>query len=501
MKNLLIIISFLSLSLQGQTTLPPDTSFERAYGGVNFDEGRDVKEYFDKGLIIAGTTSSFGQGNTSLYLVKTDPMGIFQWSKNYGGTGNDWGRAIEMSPDSGFLITGYTNSYGDNSYNGYYVKTDKVGNLLWEKHLDGSDWDFLYASDLLPDSGYVLCGESYTYTNGGADAWVVRIDKNGDTLWTKHFGGAGDDIFNGVEYLNNKIYLTGKYTEASGDGVGYLLKIDMQGNQINDYKYSISTSEDEYFNGIDVMSNNTLMLTGAIKSVLDPNKTKYLMLHIDTSLVFLGNNVGSSYTDLKIFNKTIQWTNGDYIAVGQYIGTGGGWGGTEMFVDHQAPGFIWQGSTTYGKYGDDYGYSGITRTDGGFAYVGSTTSHGAGAEDVYVVILKNLPVIQAPYISLVAYKDTLGLWIVTNHNSLEGSSQLKVWPNPTSDQCFFEITGASKDEMVNFQLFDMLGRELTELSTSFKGKLMFSKSDIPSGCYYYRITGHSANYSGKVIFH
>src|SRR4030095_3353145 len=107
--------------------------FQRTYGGSGHDEGRSVKQTWDGGYIIAGTTSSFGAGATDVYLLKVDSLGNFQWQKTFGGNNIDRGYSLDITSDSGFVICGYTNSFGSGGYDAYVIRTDQNGDTLWTK--------------------------------------------------------------------------------------------------------------------------------------------------------------------------------------------------------------------------------------------------------------------------------------------------------------------------------------------------------------------------------
>src|ERR1039458_5099183 len=118
------LIGFLSLLFF--PTFGQKVKFQRTYGGINNDYGRSVQQTFDKGYIIAGATSSFGSGETDVYLIKTDSLGNMKWSKTFGGAGVDWGYSVQQTTDSGFVVAGFTNSFGHGGYDVYLIKTDSI---------------------------------------------------------------------------------------------------------------------------------------------------------------------------------------------------------------------------------------------------------------------------------------------------------------------------------------------------------------------------------------
>src|SRR5204862_1793859 len=106
-------------------TASAQIKFQRTYGGNGFDEGRCVKQTWDGGYIIAGSTSSFGAGAMDVLLLKVDSLGNAQWQKTFGGNNIDRGYSLDITADSGYVICGYTNSFGFGGYDAYLIRTDQ----------------------------------------------------------------------------------------------------------------------------------------------------------------------------------------------------------------------------------------------------------------------------------------------------------------------------------------------------------------------------------------
>ncbi len=112
--------------------------------------------------------------------------------------------------DKGFLLCGYSNSNTIN-YDGYVVRTNSLGETLWEKKIGGSDWDFFNSVTTTSDGNYILAGETFSYGNGQSDAYYVKVNDNGDTLWTKTIGTQYKEKFNTVlECSNGDLLFAGK---------------------------------------------------------------------------------------------------------------------------------------------------------------------------------------------------------------------------------------------------------------------------------------------------
>jgi hypothetical protein len=146
----------------------PDTLWTRIYGGANDDQAYSVQQTFDGGYIIAGYTKSFGAGNSDIYLVRTDSIGNTLWTRTYGDTLFDAAYSVKQTADSGFIVAGtkQTSTY-PNIY-GYLIKTDKNGDSLWAKTYNWTPYEVarFYSVDKTSDGGYIATGFMYVYKNG-----------------------------------------------------------------------------------------------------------------------------------------------------------------------------------------------------------------------------------------------------------------------------------------------------------------------------------------------
>jgi hypothetical protein len=150
-------------------------TFQKTYGGAVYDLGYSVQQTADGGYVIAGITNSFGAGNYDAYLLKTDSYGSLQWSKTFGGAGNE-GYAILSEPfsvqqttDGGYVIIGYTDSFGAGTIDAYLIKTDSSGNLLWSKTFGGTLYDYGSQVRQSTDGGYVIAGRTRNF--GATNDW------------------------------------------------------------------------------------------------------------------------------------------------------------------------------------------------------------------------------------------------------------------------------------------------------------------------------------------
>lgn len=133
LSPLVMVIILWMTGLFGQA---PDTLWTKTYGGAGWDEGNSVRETIDNGYIIAGCTGSFSSSD-DVYLIKTDADGGTLWTKTYGGVYGDGANSVQQTSDSGYILTGYTYSFGAGKYDVYLIKTDEMGTASGQRLMEG----------------------------------------------------------------------------------------------------------------------------------------------------------------------------------------------------------------------------------------------------------------------------------------------------------------------------------------------------------------------------
>ena len=198
--------------------------------GVN-EAGREVQQTNDGGYIVAGYTDGLGTSFYDVYLVKLNASGVVQWKKTYGGSSYDFAYTVHQTADNGFIIGATTNSFGAGDYNAYLLKTDVNGTLQWSKTYGKTGEDRIQCARQTSDGGYILCGRSNSFGAGNFDATLHKTDASGNLLWTKGYGGSGDDqAYYARETAPNAFVFCG-YTVSFGAGIkdALLVKTDANG--------------------------------------------------------------------------------------------------------------------------------------------------------------------------------------------------------------------------------------------------------------------------------
>ena len=182
-----------------------DKKWDKTFGDGGFDWGESVQQTSDGGYIITS------DGIPS--LIKTDKNGEEVWNKTFRGHG----QSVQQTYDGGYIIAGYTEPYSTfESEDVLLIKTDKDGVEVWNKTFGGADGDEGNSVHQTFDGGYIITGFSGSYGAGSRDVWLIKTDKNGNEEWNKTFGGAYDDRGNSVQQTSDGGYVIAGYTESYG---------------------------------------------------------------------------------------------------------------------------------------------------------------------------------------------------------------------------------------------------------------------------------------------
>ena len=157
-----------------------EMEWERTYGGDDTEYGRTIQQTVDGGYIIIGQTESFGLGYNDAYLIKTDSQGNEIWSQTFGGQGTDQGRQVVNTLDEGYLISGYTDSFGTlGGFNFWLVKANSLGELEWQRFYGEQGDDRGLSGIQTSDGGYAIAGYTNSGTSSGSDILFIKTDDNG----------------------------------------------------------------------------------------------------------------------------------------------------------------------------------------------------------------------------------------------------------------------------------------------------------------------------------
>ncbi|NLY22597.1 MAG: T9SS type A sorting domain-containing protein [Bacteroidales bacterium] len=263
---------------------------------------------------------SGNHGGGDYWVVKLNSSGDILWQICLGGTNVDVAYSIQQTSDEGFIVAGYTCSnegdvsgnHGNSDY--WVVKLNSSGTIEWQKCLGGTDGDYANSIQQTSDGGFIVAGQTYSNdgdvsgNHGGSDAWVVKLNSSGNILWQKCLGGTGWDWENSIQQTSDGGFIVAGYTN-SNDG-------DVSGNHgSKDYWVVKLTNEPDRINEIENYNLFSIypnpFTEHAIITFDNPTNEKYRLLIIDvTGKVVMEIN--------EIYGNTVE-IDGSNLSAGVYV--------------------------------------------------------------------------------------------------------------------------------------------------------------------------------------
>lgn len=367
--------------------------FQRNLGGSKDENSYALRQTPDGGFISVGYTESFGSGKKDVHLVKTDGLGQIEWAKAYGDSGDDIGWNITVANDSGYVITGTTNSYNKGNEDALIFKVDKDGKMEWTRTIDSDSVEDGYnVISSFFGSGYYVTGFVRNDSTGD-DGFIAKLSASGTVRWYKKFGSPGNEEAYGLaEDLKGNVIICGMTTYdsitqgglkgSSGTSDAFLAKFD----SIGDFKWmkTIGSTENDVAWDVKVDKNNYVMVgwTRAISAV----GNDMLFISTDTSGTVKNSTVFSTTGDDRAFNIVVQPNNSGNYALTGYADPMGN-NRDVVFADFSANGQLGNFTLLGGSNRDGHWPTGIVTTkDGGYAMLSTSNSFGNSSGDDWYLI-------------------------------------------------------------------------------------------------------------------
>lgn len=440
-------------------------TWRRTYGGLGIDDAHSVRQTADGGYIVSGSTGSFGNGSSDIYVLRLDDLGTPLWSRVYGGPGVENCISCEELVD-GYVIAGTTSSGTNGSYDMLLIRTDLQGEPIWEKNYGTSDWDLCNAFAVLPD-GFILGGISYGggMQNGGA--FIVRTDLNGDTLWTKKLGGAFRMECKGLtRTLDQGIAIAGSMGTSEGPEDGFLSKLDVNGAQ----QWITPLGGDSTDVLVSVVETQTgdIVACGSTNSQSDVSQI--YLVSVDAAgqfqwNQFIGNTADAGGAEIRALNA------GGFVFTGYNTLNAGA---KDMILTTVDANGYFQLGNNFGDGNPAEGFAVDATSDGGFVVAGWAEGYGPGLRSVYVVKTDSLGLTLS--LSVDAYSDPLPVpELVQSSHALLSSTILFA-----GEEACISLPNSG---YATARITDMRGATLANVSITSGRETSFPVPDLAPGPY------------------
>lgn len=292
-------------------------------------------------------------------------------SKAFGGPQNDLPFALLATYDNGVIAGGYTESFGEGSRDSIFFKLDSNGEVQWQYTMGGAQIEDIQSIAQAPDGGFLLCGYTQSYGAGEYDMWLVKLNQVGVVEWQKTYGGTGTEFCKSAQYISDGNLVVAGYTGSWGKGAHdvWVLKLDPQGEVIWQYAYGTSDVENTY--SIQETSDHGFLIAGHLHPLTGTNRLLIWVMKLDAegSIVWqsIYGGFGSSHT-----TSAIEASSGGYV-LAAYSDIGGA-GGYDVLILKLTPdgGIKW--ANYYGGPDDDFAYVVREARPGEFIVTGGTGS-------------------------------------------------------------------------------------------------------------------------------
>lgn len=446
------------------------------YSGINVDMIWDVIEQSDKKLMMCGSTSSYGAGGSDGFVMKTDSTGNLIWARAYGSIW--WEYFLKISEDgaNGFYVAGYAQDVSTTQGTAI-IRMDVMGNISWAKWVDAwsamGDW---WPIDMTPiaSGGVVLCGSNST--NSDIEVW--KFSSSGNLIWSNQYspGGYGYSILenNNGEILINHAFGNANTVAQSVDNC--VMKLDSNGNLIWDKCYGGIYSD--WSRTISNTSDGGVIICGFTNSAGNGDDDACLIKIDLNGLVQWAKAYGTAWTEDP--SNAVQTSDGGFVFTGQTWAVGFDYDSSKVHLVKTDS----LGSSSC----NDVSWSPILTNQSTVISTPSTPINFSFQENQITWALNN------------RYFYTTDICNPASVESIEGEQNIiSIYPNPFSTSATISINGQLKMGNGEFVMYDIFGREVKKLSIA-NYPFSIQRDNLPSGVYFYKVNAENKIIgTGKVI--
>ena len=369
------------------TGTPTVTTWAKTYGGSGGDDyATSIQQTSDGGYIVAGYTMSFGAGNHDLWVLKLNADGSIAWQKTYGGSGDERADSIQQTSDGGYIVAGYTMSFGAGYADLWVLKLNADGTVAWQNTYGGQYDDEAYSIQQTSDGGYIVAGSTGSFGAGNLDIWVLKLNTDGSIAWQSTYGGSSVDEATTIQQTSDGGYIVAGDTMSFGAGNLdlWVLKLNADGSIA--WQKTYGGSSQDQATSIQQTSDGGYIVAGYTMSFGAGNFDIWVLkLNADGSIAWQKTYAGSGGAYGAWAYSIQQTSDGGYIVAGGTDSFGAGYADLWVLKLNADGSIAWQ--KTYGGWSSDVATSIQQTSDGGYIVAGGTASFGAGSSDLWVLKL------------------------------------------------------------------------------------------------------------------
>lgn len=295
-----------------KTTNNGNIIWKKRFGGESYEECRSVIETSEKNIVVVGSTNSKGKGQKDWYILYLNQNGNLIWEKNLGDVNNDEAYSVIESKDKNIVVAGFGCSHNSLYPDAWITKLDKKGNIIWHKCFGGHKGDEILSLIEAENGNFFTVGSTSSIGLGEDDVWVMKLNSEGKRIWEKTFGGIEHDRgFSITQTSDGNIAIAGK-TASKGAGASdlWIFKIDKNGNKIWGKTFGREFSDQLY--SIKELSNGNLAVAGSSMVKLGQYDIQIIVLNTDGDLIweniFGENGWEEAYSICEDKNKNLNIT-------------------------------------------------------------------------------------------------------------------------------------------------------------------------------------------------